>query len=183
MPVTITYANAKPVVGGSADTWGGILNTQSDQTKVDLDALAVVVNTSEPLAANALPKSGGTMTGDIALGDPTPGSASSAGFRGAPVVSIDADRTFGATDSGKCIRLTGTTTRTWTIPPAVFGVGTTILIRSFSTQALTIARGVGVELRIPASSTNANRSVASYGYASIFQEASNVWIISGAGVS
>lgn len=183
MTVTITYTGATPTVGADADTWGAELNTSWAAVKVDLDALAAQSNTNQTTANAALPKAGGTMTGDVVLADVAPGSTLSVGFRGAPTVSIDADRTLLSTDAGKCIRLTGTTTRTWTIPPDVFPIGTVIMIRSFSTQALSIARGAGVELRIPASSTNGNKSVASYGFASLYQEATNIWTLSGSGVS
>lgn len=125
------------------------------------------------------------MTGPIALGNPTPNAAgaSDAGFRGLPVISIDADRTFGVTDSGKCIRLTGTTSRTWTIPPATLPVGTVIVVRVYGTQPLTIARGSGVSLRLPGSATDANRTVSTQGFASLWQEDTNVWVISGVGAA
>lgn len=35
----ITFTATKPNVGGSADTWGGIINTGLDQIKTDLDML------------------------------------------------------------------------------------------------------------------------------------------------
>lgn len=183
MPVTITFDGANPSVGASADTWGSILNDGRTQIKADLDALAVLANDNETVAAAALPKAGGAMTGDIGLGDPTPGSASSAGFRGLPTVSIDAARTFLATDAGKCIRLTGTTPRIWTVPPSVFAVGASIVLRNAGTGAITLARGAGVELRAPGSTTDADKTLAASGFATLYQEATGVWLVSGSGVS
>lgn len=183
MAVTPTIQNVQPVIGASADTWGGILNPRLQEAYADINALAVQGNASETAVAGALPKAGGTMTGDIGLADVAPGSALSVGFRGVPVMSIDADRTLLATDAGKMIRLTGTTARTWTIPPDVFPIGTAIVVRSVSTAALSIARGAGVTLRLVGVAANANRSMASQGQATLLQEALNEWSISGLGVS
>lgn len=186
MAVTPTITNVQPVIGGSADTWGGTLNDRLGEAYVDINALAVQGNANEIAVAAALPKAGGTMTGDVALADVAPGSTRSVGFRGLPVVSIDAVRTFGLTDSGKMIRLTGTTARTWTIPPVAsvgFPIGTAIVVRNFGTQPITLARGASVQLRIPGSATDANRTVAASGQATLVMEASNVWVISGVGVA
>lgn len=186
MPVTPTIQSTVPVVGGSADTWGGTINSRVGETYTDINALAVQGNDNEIAVAAALPKAGGTMTGDVALADVAPGSTRSVGFRGLPVVSIDAVRTFGLTDSGKMIRLTGTTARTWTIPPVAsvgFPIGTVIVLRNTSTAALALARGAGVQLRIAGSATDANRSITPQGLVTITHEASNVWVASGLGVS
>lgn len=187
MAVVITYDGATPTVGADADTWGGELNTGAlAKIKVDLDALATQGNTSEPLASGALPKAGGTATGDIVLADIAPGSIYSAGYRGLPVVSIDADRTFGLTDAGKMIRLTGTTARAWTLPPSAsvaFPIGTVIVLRNAGTAAITVTRGAGVSLRMVGSATDANRSLAGAGVASVMLEAANSWVIAGDGVS
>lgn len=186
MAVTPTITNVQPVIGGSADTWGGTLNDRLGEAYVDINALAVQGNANETAVAAALPKAGGTMTGDVVLADVAPGSDRSVGFRGLPVVSIDADRTFGLTDSGKMIRLTGVTARTWTIPPVGsvgFPIGTVIVLRNTSTAALALARGSGVQLRIAGSATDANRSITPHGLVTITHEASNVWVASGLGVS
>jgi len=186
MPVTPTIENVFPTVGASADTWGGILNERGGETYVDINALATLANANEAKANAALPKAGGTMTGDQVLADLGPGSVFSVGFRGLPVVSIDEDRTFSLSDAGKMIRLTGSTNRTWTIPPVGsvgFPVGTVIVLRSFSTGVLSIARGSGVQLRLDGASADANRSLASYGKCALVHEASNIWTVAGVGVA
>ena len=183
MAVTPTIQNVKPVVGASADVWGGIINDRIGETYTDINALAALTNANETAMTGAVLKSGSTSTGDQVLADVAAGSQFSAGFRGVPVVSIDADRTFLNTDSAKMIRLTGSTARTWTIPPNVFQVGTAIPLRSYSTGVLTITRGVGVTLTTPGSNTNGNKTLASFGFATLIQEEANVWILSGVGVS
>lgn len=186
MPVSNAYDGNTPTVNADADTWGGELNTALGQIDTTLDAYATAINTNTTVSAAALPKAGGTMTGDAVLADVGPGSALSAGFRGLPVVSIDAPRTFGLTDAGKMIRMNGTTARTWTIPPVgsvAFPVGTVIYLRCYSTEAITVARGSGVALHAPGAFVDANRTIASGGSAVIIHEETNFWVISGTGVS
>lgn len=183
MAVTPTIQNVQPVIGASADTWGGILNPRLQEAYADINALAVQGNATEALATAALPKGGGAMTGDIYLADVAPGSPTSVGFRGLPVVQIDADRTFLNTDAGKMIRGVGTTARTWTIPPGVHPVDTAIVVRNASTATISLARGAGVELRVAGSATNSNKSLGPQGMATIVHEALNVWVITGPGVT
>lgn len=183
MAFTPTTQNTQPVVGASADTWGGIINARLQEVYADFIAIATQFNATQIIAAAALPKAGGTLTGDVVVGDPTPAGADSIGLRGLPVVSIDADHTFVAKDAGKCRRLTGTTTRTWTIPPNVVAVGQVIVVRNAGTANLTLARGSGVALRIPGSTTDSNKTVAGSGFVSLLQEDTNVWVVSGTGVA
>lgn len=187
MPVTNLYDGNVPTYDADEDVWGFELNTAlGDQIKPTLDDYATAINANETTGNAALPKSGGTMTGDQVLADVGPGSQFSAGFRGLPVVAIDANRTFLLTDAGKMIRLSGSTNRTWTIPPVGsvgFPVGTVIVLRAGSTGEISIARGSGVTLRMDGDSVNANRVVAGYGKVALVHEASNVWTVSGVGLS
>lgn len=183
MPFTPTIQNTFPTVGASADVWGGILNARGGETYTDLNAAATVINAAQATADAALPKAGGTLTGNVVVGNPTPGGADSIGFRGLPTTSIDADYTFVATDAGKCRRLVGTTARVWTIPPNVLQVGQVIVLRNFSTAALTVARGSGVSLRVGGSATDANKTLSAQGLASLYQEDTNVWVLNGIGAA
>lgn len=186
MPVTPTIENVFPTVGASADTWGGILNERGSETYVDINALATLANANETKANAALPKAGGTMTGDQVLFAGGPTDARSSGYRGAPVSSFDTDKALVLADAGVTQRLTGSTGRTLTIPPVGsvgFPIGTVIPIRVSSSASLTVARGSGVQLRLAGSATDANRTVATQGLATIMHEDTNVWVISGIGVS
>ena len=66
---TTNYGLTKPEVGASEDTWGAKVNTDMDlvdaQMKVNANAIAATVT----VANAALPKAGGTMTGDTLHGD------------------------------------------------------------------------------------------------------------------
>lgn len=57
---TAVYGFTKPEVAASAGTWGTKLNT-------DLDALDTAIDAAADVAAAALPKAGGTMTGELYL--------------------------------------------------------------------------------------------------------------------
>jgi len=93
---TTTYSLTKPEVGASADTWGGKLNTNLDTidnlfdgttaiapnisalkisgttvtaTPAELNYVDGVTSAIQTQLDAALPKAGGTMTGDLNLGD------------------------------------------------------------------------------------------------------------------
>ena len=59
---TSNYGLTKPEVGASEDSWGTKVNT-------DMDLIDTQMKASADLAAAALPKAGGTMTGDTLHGD------------------------------------------------------------------------------------------------------------------
>lgn len=186
MPITPTIQNVQPTVGGSADTWGGTVNARLQEAYVDITDIATQVNSNTTVANAALPKSGGTSTGDQILANVGPTSAFSAGYRGAPPVIIDVDRTFQLSDAGKMIRLFGSNVRTWTIPPnssVAFPIGTVMVLRNFALVSLNIARGVGVQLRVDGSAVDANSTISPYGKASLIQEDTNLWVIGGTGVA
>jgi len=186
MAFTPTYQNVKPVVGGSADVWGGINNDRIGEAYADFQALSIQFNATQIVAAAALARAGGTMTGDVVLANVGPGSQFSVGFRGAPIVGFTANKTLALTDAGKTQRLTGAVTATLTIPPVSsvgFPVDTVIVLRNFATADMTVARGSGVELRLAGSPTNSNKTVAPQGMATLLHEATNVWVLSGVGAS
>lgn len=185
MPFTPTFQNVFPVVGASADVWGGILNNRGGESYVDFQAIATVLNATETKADGALQRSGGTMTGELRLGDPNPTATDSAGFRGVPPIIFDTDKTIFAADSGKMLRFFGPSSRTLTIP-SVGGsgipVGSAFYLRNYATAILNIARDSGVTLRIAGSPTDKNCTLASWGSASLVHEDTNQWVLSGVGV-
>lgn len=186
MSVTPTIQNVQPIVGGSADTWGGDINDRLQETYVDINALAAQGNASETAVAAALPKAGGTLTGDITLANVGPSGILSVGFRGAPVIAFSANKSLALTDCGKTQRMTGASVCILTIPPVGtvgFPVGTVVPLRNAATASMTISRGAGVQLRVSGLATDKNCAMAPQGMGTLFHEDSNVWVLSGVGVS
>lgn len=188
MAVTPTIQNVQPVVGGSADTWGGTLNDRLEEAYVDVNALATQGNASEAAVIGKVAKAGDTLTGDLVLANVAPSSVYSAGYRGAPVISYDTDKTLALTDCGKLQRLFGSNPRTLTIPAigtVGFPVGTVIPLRSYTTAGInwTIARSVGVVLTVAGSSVNKDCTMTPFGFGSLTHEDPNIWVLSGVGVS
>ena len=58
-------------------------------------------------------------------------------------------------------------------------MGTAISIVNRGTANITIAPGSGVSLYLAGNSTSANRTVTTYGMATVMNVAANVWMING----
>ena len=132
-------------------------------------------------------KAGDTLTGDLILTlAPATLSVYSAGFRGIPVATHDANYTFVLGDSATMSRHTSGTAHAWTIPPnssVNYPLGTAIVGRNFGTGVVTLTRGSGVALRMAGSGTSANVAMAQYGMFTAIQEATDVWVVQGVGLS
>lgn len=115
-----------------------------------------------------------TATGTIA--------ANSIGYRGVPQNAKTSAYTLALSDAGKHISIT---TGGVTIPAngsVAFPIGTTIAIfnNSGSNQAIGITSDT---LRLAGTADTGSRTLAQYGLATCVKVASNVWVISGAGLS
>ena len=105
---TPNYGLTKPEVGASEDTWGTKINTNLNlidtQMKVNADAVAATV-----IVANAaLPKAGGTMTGNLATAGITSVTLGSGNFvagatAGDSIVSGGDNNTLVGTNAGTAI--------------------------------------------------------------------------------
>lgn len=186
MPVVITYTGATPTVDADEDVWGDELNNDAlAPIKADLDALASQGNASEPLAAGALPKAGGTMTGDIVLASSGPSNTYSGGYRGTPIVNITGNKTLALSDAGTKQVMGGSFTATVTIPPiASVGLAShAIAFRNTSPNPITIARGTGVVLRLAGSPVDKNITISQWGSAVLTNDGGDNWSISGINIA
>jgi hypothetical protein len=108
------------------------------------------------------------------------------GYRDIPQVAFTGDATLSATDGGKHYYSTLSTGNTLTIAnnsSVSWTIGTAITVVNRGTGNITIAQGTGVSLYLAGNSTAANRTVSSYGMASLLNVAANVWMINGTGIA
>ena len=108
-------------------------------------------------------------------------------YRDMPVTTKTGAFTLADVDRGTCLRYTGAAAAA-TINPfgtTPINVGGVIRVRVAhnATGALTLTRGAGVSLRIAGQTADANVSVAVGGDCFLTHEATNLWVVSGAGIS
>lgn len=106
------------------------------------------------------------------------------GYKNIPQVA-SGNVTLALTDSGKHYYSTTASTETITIPlnsSVAFDVGTAIMIVNKGTGNVTVARTSGVDMYLTGNSTSANRTVTSYGMATLIKTDDDEWFISGSGV-
>jgi hypothetical protein len=101
-------------------------------------------------------------------------------LREVPANSQTSSYTLQASDSGKFISIT---TGGVIVPQSVFSVGQTISIFNNSSSNQTITQGAGATLRLVGSTSTGDRTLASYGLATILCFSSNVFVVTGGGVS
>lgn len=88
--------------------------------------------------------------------------------------------TLVASDAGKHISIT---TGGVTIPSSVFAVGEAFSIYNNSSSSQTITQGGSTTLRLVGTATTGNRTLGQYGLCTVLCVASNVFVISGGGLS
>lgn len=139
--------------------------------------------------ALALPKAGGTLTGEVIVSAATgPTDVASVGFRAIPQNSRSAAYTTVLTDSGKHILhpSADTTARTFTIDSnanVAYPIGTAItFVNQHSGGVVTIAITTDT-MRLAGPGTTGSRTLAADGVATAVKITSTEWIISGTGLN
>jgi hypothetical protein len=108
------------------------------------------------------------------------------GYRDIPQVSFTGNATIVTTDAGKHYYSTLSTGNLLTIANNAsqgFQVGAAITIINQGTGNITVAQGSGVTLYLAGNATSGNRTVATFGMATIMKVATDTWFINGTGVS
>ncbi len=100
-------------------------------------------------------------------------------LRSIPANTQSSSYTLIASDAGKHI----STSAAVTIPPSVFSVGDAITIYNDSGSDIALTRGSGVTMYNSADATNADRTLAGRGLATLMMVGTNHFVISGAGLS
>ena len=132
------------------------------------------------VASGNINAAGSTITGNISSGNiAVTGNISgntagyAIGYRDIPQVSFTGDATLAATDAGKHYYSTLSTGNTLTIAnntSVSWSVGTAITVVNRGTGNITIAQGSGVSLYLAGNSTAANRTLTTYGMATLRSE-------------
>lgn len=125
-------------------------------------------------------------SGDVFYSTIPSGTANSVGLRNKIPTVQDTGFTFAKADNGQMKRFTTGAAITYTIAnvaTVAYDLGTTFYVRNIQANTLTIGRGTGVTLRMSGSATDQNIAVAQWGYAEVIQEATNVWVAHGTGLS
>ena len=132
-------------------------------------------------------ESGGSSRGlYMDLGNVPNGSGTAVGYRDIPQVSFAANATIAATDAGRHYYSTSASNLTLTIAnntSVSWAVGTAITVVNRGSGNITVAQGSGVSLYLAGNSSAANRTVSTYGMATLINLEANVWMINGTGLT
>jgi hypothetical protein len=132
-------------------------------------------------------ESGGNSRGlYMDLGNVPNGAGTAVGYRDIPQVSFAANATIAATDAGRHYYSTSASNLTLTIAnntSVSWAVGTAITVVNRGSGNITVARGTGVSLYLAGNSSTANRTVSTYGMATLINVEANVWMINGTGLT
>jgi hypothetical protein len=174
------------VINSTGDIW-----SQSGQFRTTA-ATANIVNstpTTVNIAGGASTATNiGNASGVVSLAGNVQGNTNgfAIGYRDIPQVLFTANATTAISDAGKHYYSTSASNLTLTIAnntSVSFAVGSAINLINQGTGTITVAQGSGVTLYFAGNSTASNRSVASYGVATIQKVATDTWFIVGVGVT
>ncbi len=130
---------------------------------------------------------GGTTRGlYIDLVNSPAGVGAAIGYRDIPQVSFTGNATIATTDAGKHYYSTQSSNYILTIANNAsqsFQVGAAISIVNQGTGNITVAQGSGVTLYLAGNSTSGNRTISTFGMATIMKVATDTWFINGTGVA
>lgn len=175
--------NAGISVLGSTTSTQGIIFGDTDNNVIGrltyahaTDTMVLTVNgTTAWSAVAAVMTMGGGY--DLSLSDTAPSGVLSVGFRGSPIVTVNAASNVLALYAGKTMVKTNTTAYTWTIQPDAtidHPIGTIVaMTNSGSAGNVTVARGAGVALINVL--TDANQTLTPGQSAQIQKMAANSW--------
>lgn len=178
-----TISDTAPASPSAGDLWWNSANGQMYTYYSDGTSSQWVVANSFTGGSAYLPLSGGTLTGALSgtsitlSGTVTDGKGE---LRDVPQNAQSGAYVLVAADHGKHISIT---TGGVTVPASVFSVGDTVTIFNNSTAAQTITQGASVTLRQVGTTNTGNRTLASYGLCTILCVASNIFVITGGGVT
>jgi len=127
-----------------------------------------------------------TTTGNITAGNINANVGGySIGYRDIPQIAFTGNATIATTDAGKHYYSTQSTDYILTIANNAsqgFQVGAAITVVNQGTGNITLAQGSGVTLYLTGNATSGNRTLTTFGMATLLKVATDTWFVSGAGV-
>ena len=168
----ITNANGNAVV--RADSTGNI--TLQASAGSNINATGNISATGNITGSNI--STAGNVSGNTA--------GFAIGYRDIPQVSFSGNVTIATADAGKHYYSTLSTGNVLIIANNAsqgFQVGAAITIVNQGTGTITVAQGSGVTLYLAGNATSGNRSVSTFGMATLIKVATDTWFINGTGVS
>lgn len=173
----LTTAADKGIYATASDTYATFDLTSTARSLLD-DASTSAMRTTLGLGDSAT-KDTGTASGEVAAGDDSR-------FDTLSVNTQSTDYTLVISDAGKIIR-NSSGSHEWTVPPnssVSFPTGTVISLRNgVGGGTITITRGSGVSIYVGGETTSKDPSLAAGGLATLVKEDTNVWVVSGAGLT
>jgi hypothetical protein len=106
------------------------------------------------------------------------------GYKDIPQINA-ANVTLSVTDGGKHYYSTSSAPITLTVPShanVALPTGTTIMVVNRGTGNITIAKQVEANLYLAGNATSSNRTITSYGIATLLKVESNIWMLTGTGI-
>jgi hypothetical protein len=136
----------------------------------------------------ASPSAGNVIAGNLIASGNVIGNVSgfSLGYRDIPQVSFAGNATIATTDAGKHYYSTQSTSYTLTIAnnaSQAFQTGSAVTIINQGTGNINVAQGSGVTLYLAGNATSGNRTISTFGMATMIKVATNTWFINGTGVA
>lgn len=172
--VTVSNTGVATVIAGSTSVAGKLQLTNSVvSTSTTTAATANSVKAVNDVASAALSRTGGTMTGAITF-------ASGQKYPQVPQNAKTAAYVLVASDAGMHISIT---TGGVTVNSGVFSIGDIVTIFNNSSANQSIIQGTSVTLRLAGTATTGTRVLAQYGVATLLCVASNVFVVSGVGLT
>jgi hypothetical protein len=126
-----------------------------------------------------------TFTGNVAGNVSQTTNTLTLGYLHIPQVTFSANATLALSDAGKHYYSTSASNLALTIPnnaSSSFAVGSAINLVNQGTGNITLTQGSGVTMYLAGNSTAANRTLTSYGLATIQKVATDTWFVVGVGL-
>jgi hypothetical protein len=163
-------------IGGSSITADGRIFTSGNIVAGNVNSNGIVFSTGNIVGANV--NTAGNIFGNV--------NGYAIGYRDIPQVSFTGNATIDIADTGKHFYSIESNNYILTIANNAsqgFQVGAAISVVNQGTGNITVAQGSGVTLYLAGNATSGNRSVATFGMATIMKVATDTWFINGTGVS